>query len=259
MPTLDVPLPDALTEALAEPRCIDLSLPKPNIPKLTLPTGGTIKGIADVTRGIPSDCSMNVSLALQIAPIMASMECLLKLLKFIAPLVDVFKAAATAPPTLPVKLIEAVPKLAEAGKELAPCIGMAIGLTIPPFIKDLLLMIIKMLKCLVQALKSVVEVLDGLEFEIASAAQNGNDARMAQLECAKENAMASAEGAMMSIDPIATILEIAGPFLGLMPGAPTIQLPQLASDGSIDSLKDALITLDEVVLTLEGIVEAIPA
>jgi hypothetical protein len=62
---------------------------------------------------------------------------------------------------------------------------------------------------------------------------------------------------MMSIDPIATILEIAGPFLGLMPGAPTIQLPQLASDGSIESLKEALITLEDVILVLQGIVDAL--
>lgn len=257
MPTLDVPLPDALTEALAEPRCVDLNWPKPEMTQLKLPTGGTIKGIADITRGIPTDCSMNASLALQIAPIMASMECLLKLLKFIGPLVDVFKAAATAPPTLPAKLIEAVPKLAEAGKELAPCIGMAVGAGIPLFIKDLLLMILAMLRCLLGALKSIAEVLDGLEVEIASAAQNGNDDRLAQLECAKENAMVAADGTMMSIDPIATILEIAGPFLGLMPGAPTIQLPQLASDGSIESLKEALITLEEVILVLQGIVDAL--
>lgn len=257
MPTLDIPLPESLTEALKEPQCADLRLPKASFPELRLPTGGTIKGIADVTKGIPSDCSMNVSLALQVAPIMASMECLLKVLKFLGVLIDTFKELSSGDPfAIPAGLL----KIADAGEDVAKCIGMVVAPAIPfgQFIKDLLLMIAKMLKCLLQSLKSVVELLDGLELEIATAAQNGNDALAAQLECAKENAMLAADGAMQSIDPIATILAIAGPFFELLPGAPTIQLPQLASDGSLDSLKQTITTLEQVVLTIEGAAEAIP-
>jgi hypothetical protein len=255
MPTLDIPLPDAITEALATPRCVDLSLPKPSMPSLTLPSGGTIKAIADITKGVPSDCSMNVSLLFQIAPIMASMECLLKVLKFVSTLIQVFdklsKGNVTAIPG-------GLGDIVKAGEDLIPCFGMPLGLTIPPFVRDLLLLIIKILKCALGALKSAIEMLDGLELEIASAAQNGNDALAAQLQCAKENGMTAAQGAMQAIDPIATILELAGPFFGLMPGAPTIQMPALASDGSIDSLKSVVETLDQLVLTLEGIVEALP-
>ncbi|HKR23733.1 MAG TPA: hypothetical protein VJS15_00605 [Allosphingosinicella sp.] len=255
MPTLDIPLPSALTEALAAPKCLDLSLPKPNLPTLTLPSGGKIQAICDITKGIPSDCSMNVNLMLQIAPIMASMECLLKVLKFIAKLVEVFKKLSSGDPfAIPGGLLEIV----DAGEDLIPCFGMPLGITIPPFIKDLLLLIIKMLKCIVQALKSVVELLDGLELEIASAAQNGNDALAAQLECAKENGMLAAQGAMMAIDPIATVLEIAGAFFALMPGAPTIQLPSLAAVEDLDAMKTAIGTLEDVILVLEGIVEALP-
>lgn len=253
MPTLDIPLPDALTEALASPKCIDLSLPKPNLPSLTLPSGGKIQAICDITKGIPSDCSMNVNLMLQIAPIMASMECLLKVLKFLATLVDAFKSA-TSPP----KILTALGDIVKAGEDLIPCFGMPLGLTIPPFIKDLLLLIIKMLKCIVQALKSVVDLLDGLELEISSAAQNGNDALAAQLECAKENGMLAAQGAMMAIDPIATVLEIAGVFFALMPGAPKIELPSLAAVEDLDAMKTAIGTLEEVILVLEGIVESLP-
>jgi hypothetical protein len=253
MPTLDIPLPDALTEALASPKCIDLSLPKPNLPTLTLPSGGKIQAICDITKGIPSDCSMNVNLMLQIAPIMASMECLLKVLKFLAKLIEVFKNA-TNPPAL----ISGLGDIVKAGEDLIPCFGMPLGITIPPFIKDLLLLIIKMLKCIVQSLKSVVELLDGLELEISSAAQNGNDALAAQLQCAKENAMLAAQGSMMAIDPIATVLEIAGAFFALMPGAPTIALPSLAAVEDLDAMKTAIGTLEEVILVLEGIVEALP-
>jgi hypothetical protein len=257
MPTFDIPLPKALTDALEAPKCVDFSLPKPNFPELRLPTGGTIKGIADITKGIPSDCSMNVSLALQVAPIMASMECLLKVLKFIGVLISTFKDLSSGNIAA---VLPGLGKIADAGEDVAKCIGMVVVPAIPfgQFVKDLILMIAKMLKCMLQALKSVVEVLDGLELDLASAAQNGNDALAAQLQCAKDNAMTAADSAMQSIDPIAAILALAAPFLEFLPNAPTIQLPQLASDGSIDSLKQAITSLEDVVLTLEGLAEAIP-
>jgi hypothetical protein len=255
MANIDITLPEALTKLMEAPKCVDLSLPKPNLPELTLPTGGTLKGIADITKGIPSDCSMNASLMIQIAPIMASMECLLKLLKFVGVLIDTFKELGSGNVTA---IPSGLAKIADAGKDVAPCIGMAVGLTIPPFIKDLILLIVKMLKCALQAIKSAIAVLDGLELGISTAAQNGNDLLAAQLECAKENAMNAADGALQAIDPIATILQLAGPFLEIMPGAPAIQLPSLASDGSVEGLKTLVETLEEAVLVLEGIAEAIP-
>src|SRR6516225_10044135 len=92
MSTIDIPLPDALTSALSQPICLDLSLPKPEMPRLTLPTGQTLKGIADFTRGVPTECSMNFSLTIMIAPIMASMECLLKILKFVGDIISAAKS-----------------------------------------------------------------------------------------------------------------------------------------------------------------------
>ncbi|MEL6887106.1 MAG: hypothetical protein AAFO86_00210 [Pseudomonadota bacterium] len=257
MPDIDIALPASITAALEPPKCVDFSLPKPNFPELRLPNGGTFKGIADTTRGIPSDCSMNISLAVQLAPMMASMECLLKVLGFLATLIDVFKKLSTGDPfAIPGGLLE----IAEAGEDLAGCLGMVINPAIPfgQFVKDLLLMIAKMIRCMTQALGSIVEVLAGLELEITSAQQEGNDALLAQLECARDNAVCSADGVMQSIDPIATILALAGPFLDLMPGAPTIELPQLASDTDLETLKTTLDTLEQTALIIEGLAEAIP-
>ncbi|MEL7089244.1 MAG: hypothetical protein AAGL98_12525, partial [Planctomycetota bacterium] len=172
MPDIDIALPASITAALEPPKCVDFSLPKPNFPELRLPNGGTFKGIADTTRGIPSDCSMNISLAVQLAPMMASMECLLKVLGFLATLIDVFKKLSTGDPfAIPGGLLE----IAEAGEDLAGCLGMVINPAIPfgQFVKDLLLMIAKMIRCMTQALGSIVEVLAGLELEISSAQQEG--------------------------------------------------------------------------------------
>src|SRR6516164_3598773 len=162
MATIDIPLPAELTQALTPPRCLNLQLPKPEIPTLKLPTGGTIKGVADFTRGIPTDCSMNFSLILQIAPIMASMECLLKVLKFLGGIIN----AATQTPPNPLVLIA------------------------------------RLLHCTIEALQSVVNILGGLQLDIASALQEGNDDKLAALQCAQENAGIAADSTMKSLEPI---------------------------------------------------------
>ena len=41
MATIDIALPDELTQALSPPVCLDLSLPTVGAASLTLPTGGT--------------------------------------------------------------------------------------------------------------------------------------------------------------------------------------------------------------------------
>ena len=257
MPDIDIALPASVTAALEPPKCVDFSLPKPNIPELRIPIGSGFKGIPNPALGIPTDCSMNASLALQIAPMMASMECLLKVLGFLSTLIDVFKQLSTGNAfAIPGGLAE----IADAGLELADCLDMVLSPAIPfgQFVKDLLLMIARMIRCMTQALGSIVEVLAGLELEISSAQQEGNDALRAQLECARDIARCSADGVMQSFDPIATILALAGPFFDLMPDAPTIELPQLASDTDLETLKTTLDTLEQTALTIEGLAEAIP-
>ena len=97
MPKIDITLPDELAQALAQPMCVDLSLPKPQKLKVQLPSGGTLQAFTDVSKGIPTDCTLTFSLLLQLAPLLASMDCLLKILKLLKPLID----AVTSPPPTP--------------------------------------------------------------------------------------------------------------------------------------------------------------
>ena len=62
MATIDIPLPAELTDALRPPICLDLRLPMPSAPELTLPIGGTLQGVADITRGTPN-CLLLVEFA----------------------------------------------------------------------------------------------------------------------------------------------------------------------------------------------------
>jgi hypothetical protein len=117
MSRIDVKLSADIQEQLALPPCADLRLPKPKLPELRLPTGGSIKGIADLTKGVPSDCSLNFSLVMQLAPIMASIECLVKLLSFITALIDMIKALASANP---IDIGKALEKFGDAVKAVGP-------------------------------------------------------------------------------------------------------------------------------------------
>lgn len=255
MTTIDIPIPDAVRQQLAMPRCVDVRLPKPKIPQLRLPTGGSLKGVADLSKGIPSDCSLNFSLALQVAPIMASIECLVKVLKLIKPLIDVVEGLKELPN--PSKVIGAIPAFLDAAKELAPCLLVPTPAVMLPFVKDILALIIKLLGCLLQQLESVAKLMGRLELRIASARSSGNTALLDSLECARENAINSAGAAMQGIEPVAVLLELAGPFMGIA-GVDPIVLPSLASPEDAAALNDVIATLRSIVDALQAVVDALP-
>lgn len=253
MANIDIELPESLKKALATPLCVDLRLPKPNLGEVRLPTGGHIKAITDITKGIPSDCSVNFNIALQLAPIMASMECLLKVLKFAGVLIGVMKDLSGGN-------VAAVPgglgKIADAGKELMPCVEMALGLGVPLFIKDLLLLLAKMLRCAAQTLRSAIEILDGIELDLEAARTAGNGELLAQLECAKENAELARDGAMVSLEPVMVLLSLASPFMEL--AGQSVAIGPFVSDGSLDSLKSVLESIETAATLLQSIAESIP-
>ena len=244
--TIDVPLPAGLEEFLKQPKCLEL--PKPGKVEINLPTGGKIKGIADITKGIPDDCSLTFSVALQLGPFLASIECLAKLMKLIQPLIDVVKGLG--PPPDAIKLGSAIPKFIEAAGEVMPCVLNLTGLGIPLFVKDLLCLIVKLLSCIVQQLKSIQNVMGGLALQINSAQAAGNSELLAALQCAQKNAQASAQHVFTAIDPVMFLLSLAEPFLG-MAGVDPITTPQLASPEDMEQMQTVIDTLDQLTKTLK--------
>jgi hypothetical protein len=255
MTTIDVKLPKSIRDKLEMPRCVDLKIPKPRLPEIRLPTGGSIKGIADLTKGIPSDCSLNFNLVLQLAPIMASIECLVKVLALIAPLIDIIKGLKDIPDLR--AILAALPKFIEAAEAVAPCLLVPTPLVMIPFIADILRLIIALLRCLIQQVKSIVNLIGGLELKITAATAQGNTALLSSLNCARENADAAMANAMVGIEPIKILLELAGPFFGIA-GIDPIKIPPLAGAEDLEKVKDTLATLEELVATLQLIVDALP-
>jgi hypothetical protein len=250
--TIDVELPPALAKLVEKPVCIPM--PKVGKAELTLPSGGKLKGVVDITKGIPDDCSLNFSLVLQLAPFMASIECLVKVLKLIKPLIDVVKSLG--PPPDPVKLPKAIKDFLDAAKDLAPCLLIPTPANMVPFVRDILLLIIKLLKCLTQQLKSIVNLMGGLALQISSAQSEGNADLLATLQCAQEDAQASAAHMMSSFEPILVLLSLAEPFLGIA-GVNPIKTPQLGSDTDLQALQSSVDTLDELGKTLQLVADGL--
>jgi hypothetical protein len=246
MPDIDIPIPDELREALAAPKCFDLQ--PPSGLKLTLPTGGALTVPADLSKNIPNDCSVSFSMMLQLQPILASMDCILKILKLLKPLSD----AVTSPPPTPALVKDIV----DAVADLAPCFLMVTPAGIIPFIRDILCLILKMLRCLIGQVKSMVDIMSGLTIEIDKAKAGGNDELVASLECAQGNALTSAGELLKALEPITSLLGMMGPIMAIG-GIDAIKMPALGDDASVEGLQATVTTLETVVETIQGVVDAI--
>jgi hypothetical protein len=250
---LDIPLPEGLRAKLAQPVCIPL--PKPGKAKLTLPTGGSIAAIADITKGIPDDCSMSFSLVLQLGPILANLDCLMKVVKVIDPLVKVVDKLAHA--NVPGAL-ESMGALMGAVTPLVDCITNFTGLGIFKFVRDILMLLAKILRCVSQQMRSVLNLMSGLALQFQSAQADGNEELAAALECAQKNAETSMAHAMTAIEPVFVLLSLVEPFLG-MANVDPIKTPALASPDTLEGLQKTVETIEELAKLLQTLAEGMGA
>ena len=244
--TIDVPLPPD-SRSSCPSRCV-YRCRSPGSSPYSLPTGGSIKGLVDVTKGIPDDCSLSFSLVLPMLTFLGNFECLFKLLKLITPLIDVVKGLGP-PPDL-IKLGGAIPKFVEAAEELAPCLLVPTPAAMIPFVRDLLCLIIKLLNCVVGLLRTIMGVIGGLALQIQSAQAAGNSELLAALECAQQNAQTSAQHVFSALDPVTLLLSLAEPFLGIA-GVDPIKIPALTSPDDLAKMQETVDTLDQLVKTLK--------
>lgn len=247
--TIDIQLPPDLEEFLKEPICIPL--PAPGQLKITLPTGGTIKGMVDVTKSIPDDCSLAFSLVLPMLTLLANLECLVKFLKVVDPLMKVVIMAAKPGDLKAAKEgAEALPNLITAVPPLIDCVTQFLGKGMFDFVRDLLCLISKLLSCIVGMLRSIMNVLGGLAIQIQSAEAAGNAELLAALKCSQKNAQASAQQVFSALDPIMLLLSMAEPFLG-MAGVDPIKVPAITAPEDTEKMLDVVNVLDELAKTLK--------
>jgi hypothetical protein len=249
MPNIDIPIPADLNRMFQFPPCSQVQLKTPSPLKITLPTGGTLTAFSDLSKGIPSDCSLTFSLMLQIAPFLGSIECLLKVLGLIGPLVEFVKAVPD-----PIKLASVVPKFLEAAKKVMPCVAVVTGLGIIPFIKDLLCLIIKALNCFLGQMETLLGIMGGLALQLTAATAAGDADLINAIQCEQNNAQTLAGNMTASIEPIGVILKLAGTLFDIA-GMPPIALPAVGSATDLASLNTLVETLQGVVGTLQAAAE----
>jgi hypothetical protein len=250
MPNIDIPIPDDLKKAFELP-CIKVPVPKPM--KIHLPTGGSFSGLADLSRGVPSDCSVTFSLMLQIAPFLASTECLFKVLGLIGPLMEV----VTSLPGNPLKAAQAMPKLVKAFEALAPCIAVVTGLGVIPFLKDLICFLLKLLNCFLGQMKSLLGILSGLTLRLNDAQMMGNTELADSIQCAMDESVAQAGQLTAAIEPVGVILSMVGTLAGFAGKEIKVELPTIGSDASLEALNSFVSAVQNVVASLEIVSEAL--
>lgn len=250
----EIPVSVNLQQLFELPDCEALALPKPQPLKIRLPNGGTLTAVADLSKGIPNDCSLSANLLVQIAPFLASIECLLKVLGVIKPLTTLIQALV---PPNPIKALEVLPDFLKAVDGLKDCLLMVVpGPRIFQFIKDLLLLIIKLIKCMVGTLKTILAVMQGVELKIADAEAAGNTELVRALECAKKNAQRSAEHAQQSMEPVINIIGLVQPFLEIV--GVELAIPGVGSAEDSAALAQTIQDLEDVIVTIENMLETLP-
>jgi len=253
MPNIDIEVEPDLKELFELPPCNIVTLPEPSPTKITLPTGGSINAISDISKGIPNDCSMTFNLLVQLGPLLASMDCLLKMLKLLKPLTDVVTGLTKTPPKPPVK---AVQDLATAVIDIAPCFLIPTGAPLIPFIRDILCLILKVLHCFIGQMNTIIGIMSGVQLKLNLAKEASNDELVEALECAQNNANISAQHMMQSLQPITAILDLLAPMMGLA-GVQAIQFPTLGSETDLQALQQTVQTIENLVVTIQQVVDAL--
>ena len=117
------------------------------IPAIEVPTAGRLLGFANLKMQ-STECSAATNLQTQIAPLIASMSCQLKVLKLLKPLIEVIHGLPN-PPVL------ALQEFSTAANDLAPWLLLPTPLGVLPFVRDLLCLEIRSLNCLLRNLQTI--------------------------------------------------------------------------------------------------------
>lgn len=145
--TTTIPIKADLQKLMELPDCTLLLLPKKTKLAIHLPNGASLPAFTDISKGIPTDCSLAFSLVLQLAPFLASIECLLKVLSLLEPLIKTIGGLTSVPPSIPGP--DVLSKFASAAEGVMECVVDMVlpGAGLFSFVKSVLILILTFLNC----------------------------------------------------------------------------------------------------------------
>jgi hypothetical protein len=215
-----------------EQTIICLPFDDPKKLSIRLPFGGKLEAISDLSKGVPKDCTLVHGLMLQLAPTLAGMQCFIKILKLIQTVQNLLKNFNAA--TFIKDVTPAIGEVANC------CFGALLG--IPTMIIDILKLIIAYLKCIIEAVSSILN----FQLGINASDEEDNPNFTLAFNCAQGNVQASTQqlkDALEVIEPLISLLQ------DLMEGA---QDPS----GLIDPAKEAIATISAVIPILRSFLES---
>jgi hypothetical protein len=218
---------------------------------ITLPFGGEMKAIRDLSQGIPDDCAMTFNLLVQLQPLLGGIGCLLKILDTLSTMQKFFGS------TTPFEMVDNAVEVAEKLGELAvDCLPPAIYFSLMCMVADILKLIIKVLSCLIEFLDSINSFNAMIDFDTAQ----GNPALLEILDCAQSNSQLTLEHLLAALGPLKSIFAAIEPVIGFVPDLAdlSIELPSFEDISPDANLSEVTDKLKEAVDTLEKVVDAIP-
>ena len=123
------------------------------ISAIEVPAAGRLLGFSDL-KIRSTECSADTNLLTQVAPLIASMSCQLKILKLLKPLVEVIRGLPNPP-------VQALLEFSEAAEALAPCYLALTPSGVLPFLQDLLCLEVRSFKCFLNNLRTITTLAGG--------------------------------------------------------------------------------------------------
>ncbi len=235
------------------PRPQPVSFPQaPQSTTIQLPGGASITGMVSLPKGMNEGCEANFNLMLQLGPLLAVSECVMRVLKFCGWLIEFVQEV---PKLDPIGLAEKLTELPPIAEELSECVLGWTPLGICPFIKGVLKLVSSFLACLIDFLTSIFDQQLSIGIKLQKAQSDGNVDLLDCLKVAQANAQTAQDTAFSSLGSAFGLLELVSPFLDVL-GQPQIQTPSIsqltggAPDEALQPIKDVLSVIDAIIKVL---------
>lgn len=208
--------------------------PEAEVISIPLPFGAEIKSITNLAGGPPTSCDLAHSLMLQLSPMLASMDCLIKLLKAAKAVLDILPTDPTSvTPATPVTIVtDLVEKVVPALQDLVGCFLLFDPCKLARMIAGILAVLLAYINCLIEAFESLWNFKVGLDLDAAQ----GNPVLLASLNCADANAQASLTSLTQALESIQPFLDLLSPLTDIVGEVAPVEIPTSFETPSLDDL-----------------------
>ena len=217
------------------------------LPKIQLLAGVELKAFVDLAGGPPTDCKLSMNLLIQLAPLLASMACLFKVLDVLSTLHEFAKVV----PDLS-KMPKAVDELGAAMGELTKCMPPLHVPTMRLMLKTMLQLVLRFLSCFLTQMNTLLEFRASLDIDAAE----GNPVLRESLTCARNSADAAQTNLLKSLEPLMPVMNIVGVVAGFA-GVP-LTLPNFTAMSAGADVSTSLHSVNDTIDMLQKVVDAIP-